>query len=775
MDEDEQPNKRARLSAPEGYTESFQSTAQLNSDDREKEARVGIDRFVITDAPGFTGVFKQRYTDFLVNEILPNGQVVHLRKVELPDKDRQEISGSKAPVESMKDVQKRRLKESNGKQTAPELDVSDDTNAQDTADARGKEDDFSLSTEDSELLKSIFGQETVDALLALHKKILKHPHWKARDFHPVNSSPMTDRIQRTEAHQALRRIFGGHLESTTDNTNGCIKIVAASKPNPRSNARSAPTHTADGKALQVQGRGKVAWDQLGGEYLHFSLAKENKDTMETVNFIALQLKLNPKYFNFAGTKDRRGVTVQRVSGHRVHRNALAALNKRLYSARVGDFEYQANGLDLGDLGGNEFTIVLRDCHLSAGENLDVEKRMAELKEVVRRRVKESEAKGWINYYGLQRFGSFTHGTETIGLKMLQGNFEDAVDLLLDYNSANLDHDNSASRGLISSDDLKRTEALHIWVTQRDSRRALEKLPRRFSAESSIIKHLGFRDKKTGQTNRIRDFQGALGQIPRNLRLMYTHAYQSFVWNAVAGKRLEMSGSNAVAGDLVIVGEKEKEQRKGQSNGQAEDDMEVDDAGEIIIKPTAEDSAGDAPENFTRARHLSQQEVESGEYDIFDIVLPLPGFDVEYPSNAIGAYYKEFMGSERGGALDPHNMRRKWKDISLSGDYRKLMARPLESVKWEVRRYSDPEEQLVETDLDKHIDRSEKVERINSGENGDDTANGELKKSEDKKAEDDKVAVILKLQLGSSQYATMALRELTKGGAQSYKPEYANSR
>ncbi|KAF2231383.1 pseudouridine synthase, partial [Viridothelium virens] len=720
MDDDEHPPKRARLSAPEGYDESLQRTAQVNSDEREKEARVGIDRFVVTDAPGFTGIFKQRYTDFLVNEILPNGQVVHLRKVELPaGKDVEEVNGQTAPVESMKHIQKRRLKESNEEQAAARSDISPDVNTQDTASVESKEGEFALNTEDSELLKSIFGQEIVDALLALHKKVLKHPHWKSRDFTPVNSSPMTDRLQRTEAHQALRRIFESRLESKTDNTNGCIKIIAASKPNPRSNARSAPTHTADGKALQVQGRGKVAWDQLGGEYLHFSLAKENKDTMETVNFIALQLKLNPKYFNFAGTKDRRGVTVQRVSGHRVHRDALAALNKRLYSARVGDFEYQASGLDLGDLGGNEFTIVLRDCRLSAGENPDVERRMAGLEEIVGRRVKEFEVKGWINYYGLQRFGTFTHGTGTIGLKILQGNFEGAVDLLLDYNSANLDHDNSALRGLISSDDLQRTEALHIWATQRDSRRALEKLPRRFSAESSIIKHLGFRDKKTGQTNRTRDFQGALSQIPRNLRLMYTHAYQSFVWNAVAGKRLELFGLNAVAGDLVIVGEKEKEQRKSKPNGEAEDDMEVDDAGEIIIKPTAEDSAGNTSENFTRARPLSQTEVESGNYDIFDVVLPLPGFDVEYPSNAIGAFYKDFMGSERGGGLDPYNMRRSWKDTSLSGDYRKLMARPLEGVKWEVRRYSDPEEQLVETDLDKHIDRPEKVERVSSGMDEDD--------------------------------------------------------
>jgi len=46
-----------------------------------KEAEVGITDFVSTSTPGFSGILKKRYTDFLVNEILPNGKVVHLQSV----------------------------------------------------------------------------------------------------------------------------------------------------------------------------------------------------------------------------------------------------------------------------------------------------------------------------------------------------------------------------------------------------------------------------------------------------------------------------------------------------------------------------------------------------------------------------------------------------------------------------------------------------------------------------------------------------------------------
>ena len=64
---------------------------------------------------------------------------------------------------------------------------------------------------------------------------------------------------------------------------------------------------------QPRVQNKMGWEQLGGEYLHFTLYKENKDTMEAVHYLASQLKMNVRSFQFGGTKDRRGVTVQPVS------------------------------------------------------------------------------------------------------------------------------------------------------------------------------------------------------------------------------------------------------------------------------------------------------------------------------------------------------------------------------------------------------------------------------------------------------------------------------
>jgi tRNA pseudouridine13 synthase len=144
-------------------------------------------------------------------------------------------------------------------------------------------------------------------------------------------------------------------------------------------------------------------------------------------------------------------------------------------------------------------------------------------------------------------------------------------------------------------------------------------------------------------------------------------------------------------------------------------------------------------------------------------LPQPGFDVEYPANAIGEYYTEFMGSEKGGGLDPKNMRRGWREVSLSGGYRKFLAKPLQPLSYAIHAYEKDEEQFVTTDL----------QRLKGETNGERKDGGE----EDGEVEEEKkIAVVLTLQLASSQYATMALRELMKaGGVRAYKPEFMGGR
>lgn len=766
------------------------TNGKANDDAAQKqvaqERAVGISVFVRPNAPGFRCTVKQRYTDFLVNEVQPNGEVLHLteisneqekkrkrgddddaaRKKQRADDVKSATSGAEKEVvtETLKE-------EANGnshESAAPEKAENEPTTA--SVEVIKAEAIESISDEDKTALKGVFGDSVSSSILNLYASVVAHPERKARGHPIVNSEPFAEKSKRTEAHMLIRRIFKSKLETLTvqeqEHQSGPGTLISIKAAPPKS-AGQANGNNRNGEASQ---RGKQQWSELGGEYLHFSLYKENKDTMEVLSFLGSQLKMHSKNVSFAGTKDRRGVTVQRVAIYRVHRQRLENLNRLARGWRIGGpWEYKKQGLELGMLSGNEFLLTLRDASFDGEEDdWSIEQRLTHATALAKEAAVNLNASGYLNYYGLQRFGTYSTGTHVVGMKMLKGDLQGAMDSILSYDESLLEE---ASENLkVPQDDISRAKGIDAFRKSGNSNEALSIIPHRFSAERGMITHVGKRDRKTGRRPNENDFQGALMSIQRNLRLMYVHAYQSFIWNTTVGKRWEMFGDKVVEGDLVVVGE--KEQQEGVANGNAPRAEEIDEDGEPIIHPSASAASGteeaasalanpaaDPDDTITRARPLTKVEAESGRFSILDVVLPLPGFDIEYPKNEIGQFYKDFMTSKDGGGVDPHNMRRAWKDISLPGGYRKVMSKPLgKGVEVEVKAYSGPEDQMVETDLEK-LEKAEKQA-------------GNVKEEADATSEKNRIAVILKMQLGSSQYATMALRELTKGGAVGYRPDFS---
>lgn len=591
-----------------------------------------------------------------------------------------------------------------------------------------------------------FDEKTVDDLIALDKDIISAPKKKARDRPIVRTAFTSDRSVRAQIHQDIRRIFNHRIDSSTDKDG--ILVLSAASP---SNRKRESWGGQDGKSARP---GKLAWLDRGGEHLHFTLYKENKDTMEVISFLTKLLKTNSKTFQFAGTKDRRAVTVQRVSGYRVQAEHLAAQNRNLKNAAVGDFQYQSQGLALGDLKGNEFVITLRDCQIVNEDETSMEERISSVQEYLAKALQNLRDQGFLNYYGLQRFGTFSTRTDTVGLKILQGDFQAACDALLEFNPAALAAVKSAEPSdRIAADNKARAEAISIWRTKGRVNEVLDKLPRKFSAETAVIRSLG---------KHPQDFLGALMMIPRNLRLMYVHAYQSLIWNLAVGERWKLFGDQVVAGDLVLV----HEHQDKVSGRPVQETVDAD--GEVVIRAADDDRANSADDVFERARVLTPEEVAHGTYSIFDVVLPLPGFDVIYPANASGDFYQTLMASERGGRLDPYDMRRKQKDFSLSGSYRKLIARIGPDYSVHVHQYADEDEQFVRTDMDD----------IRIRHTGGDGVSHEMKDASTEtegSRHGDKLAAVLQFQLGSSQYATVALRELSQGGVQAHQQEYSGGR
>ncbi|OAL17952.1 hypothetical protein AYO22_11108 [Fonsecaea multimorphosa] len=759
-------------------------------DDSTKEREVGITAFVDESRSLFRGILKKRYTDFLVNEILPaapgrrGGTVLHLRS----------MSAKGLQPHASQGIGPERTVLGASEHEGHEAATSEPSLAEHET---SREAETPISDEDRVQLEEYFNVETVSQIISLYESVQRNPGRKSREYSTVRTPFTSDRSIRSKIHQDIRRIFHSKIDSMTDNEG--MLVLTAAPPSSSNNNRSRAWAQPNQKSARP---GKLGWLERGGEYVHFTLYKENKDTLEVVSYLTKQLKTNNKTFQFAGTKDRRAVTVQRVSAYRVDAERLAGLNRSLRYAAVGDFEYQKHGLELGDLTGNEFVVTLRDCHLvglPSGQSTAEEK--AAMQSYLTQALQQLHNLGFLNYYGLQRFGTFATRTDVVGLKILKEDFKGACDAILEFSTAALNNSSQSSEDsgasvLVSQDDRSRAEGINIWRTTGRINVALDKIPRKFSAETALIRQLGKRPS---------DYLSALLAIQRNLRLMYVHAYQSFVWNLAVGERWRLYGANVVEGDLVLVHEHKDKQftddgGEGESLNKQQTQTGVDADGEIVIEPSGDDRAYDVDDMFERARALTAVEAESGLYSIFDIVLPLPGFDVIYPANASGDWYKTFMASEAGGGLDPYNMRRKQKDFSLSGGYRKVVARIGETFEVGVHAYGEDEgdRQFVETDMER-IKRGKEAnatqgqqpqsllsdgasaktstittaQEANGNENGNATETETIQVPQQQHTE--KLAAVLKFQLGSSQYATMALRELSKGGIQAYKAEFMGGR
>ncbi|RXM92477.1 Pseudouridylate synthase 7-like [Acipenser ruthenus] len=438
--------------------------------------------------------------------------------------------------------------------------------------------------------------------------------------------------KRTLLHQAVKSLFPG-LETKTEEREGRRFIVAyhaagkkalaglETKTEEREGRRFIVAYHAAGKKALAAPR-KHSWPKSRGNFCHCTLYKENKDTMEAINVLSKFLRqgcpalfiIKPNLISYMGTKDKRAITVQRIAVQKITAQRLSHLNTCLMNFKLGNFSYQKHPLKLGELQGNHFTVVIRNI---SGSNEQVEQAMISLRET-----------GFINYYGMQRFGTTAVPTYQVGRAILQGNWKEVIDLILKPRPG-------AEKGYL-------VQCREEWARSQDPEAALRKLPVKRCVEGQLLRGLS----SYGKNNII----AAFGIIPRNNRLMYIHSYQSYMWNNLVSRRIEEFGLKAVPGDLVLRG--------------------------------------------ATAEPLSESEV--ADYSIHDVVMPLPGFDVIYPTHTIGDGYKEMMEAD---GLDINNMRHKIRDYSLSGAYRKIITRPQE-VSWEVISYDDLKIPLVHTDVEK---------------------------------------------------------------------------
>lgn len=259
---------------------------------------------------------------------------------------------------------------------------------------------------------------------------------------------------------------------------------------------------------------KVPVKPEGKDQLILLMECFNLDTNTAIRKIARFLQTSRKRVGFAGMKDKRALTGQRISIWQPDIKLVEEFNANNLDLR--EAEWSDKRIDLGCLKGNHFRIAIRGIEL---EKEAIEKRLADL-------FRELD-EGIANYFGEQRFGGIRNVSHLVGKEIFKGNLKEAVMLYLTKESDR------------EPDDIK--EARKALKESMDFKQALRNYPIPYRFERALINHLN---------KYPNDFKGALNALPKNLRLMFIHAFQSHLFNKMINERMNAGiGLNAVKDDL----------------------------------------------------------------------------------------------------------------------------------------------------------------------------------------------------------------------------------
>ncbi|MFH1834981.1 MAG: tRNA pseudouridine(13) synthase TruD [Methanobacteriota archaeon] len=268
--------------------------------------------------------------------------------------------------------------------------------------------------------------------------------------------------------------------------------------------------------------GETRGEDTPCEFTHFTLVKKNWDTMRAVKEISRRVKVSQKRFSFAGTKDKNAITSQRVSAQGVSISDLERVS--IKDLTLKEFSYSDEPVQLGGLWGNKFTITIRGINHSQGDiKLRVTETMSEL------------SGGFPSFFGLQRFGVVRPITHLVGKKVVLRDFEGAVKTYLCETFPGVEEEEKKARQELDSS----------W----DVKEALKSFPKRLGYEKAMLNFL---------VEHPSDFKGALYSLPRNLSMMFVHAYQSFIFNRAlsdyvekgyTAERLPLVGSDSLLDEV----------------------------------------------------------------------------------------------------------------------------------------------------------------------------------------------------------------------------------
>ena len=353
----------------------------------------------------------------------------------------------------------------------------------------------------------------------------------------------------------------------------------------------------------------------------FVLRKYQKDHTTAHKMLVSAFRCPRSEVTFAGKKDLLAITEQFCTVRAKTPDQVAQAAKRLHGLQLGKAVKVNWMTQTGDLAGNRFEITIRDVQrisVAFGEDgpgteeLDLcdDQHICSC-------VQRINNYGFINFYGEQRVGLAGNRSKVgvrpfeIGRALLKEDFIEAIDLIM------------AGREVLGDkgqehEDIRR--ARKSWIEQgRDPEVTAKLLPK-----------CGYLSKERLVLNGLKRYNGnakaALQCIPLDDHSFWITTYQSYIWNMAATERIRLYGSQrAVPGDLVLC-------------------------------PGTSDSP-----------HILEDNTNTGdETDIRNVVLPLPGTKVVFPTNKVGEYIANILKAD-GIDITRQN------EDSRRGSYRHLVA------------------------------------------------------------------------------------------------------
>lgn len=433
--------------------------------------------------------------------------------------------------------------------------------------------------------------------------------------------PDDSKEHRTSVHHFVSRRFGKLVEtkSFTDQqkTSITVRLRERSKqPKKRTTADSQEEVTL---------------------YTAFTLRKENLETLEAISYMAAVLGVLPSDFTYAGIKDKRAITYQAM--------VVKKISPEWLLDKVSEFERRgmqisrvrpvSEPLKLGRLQGNHFDLVIRDLKPHEKHGL------TGLQQLVKEAVENVKNRGFVNYYGPQRFGSGSCvQADQVGLALLKEKMEASVKLFFTPEDGE-DLQNKAKRHFLLTGNAK--ESLALMPAYKARERLMLRALHRYGS---------------GQEGCIRGWLS----LPHSMRVFYLHSYCSRVWNEAASYRLQKLGFKPVQGDLVWAGSE-----KG-------------------LKDTTEEL------NTPQVHVVTSEEEKDEVFSLDQVILPMPGNSVKYPENLLGQWYQDRLAQD---GLGPCRFRVTPLKLNVPGCYRPLLAKP-QNISYSLQAAEEQQGQSDET-------------------------------------------------------------------------------